>query len=118
METEVAICQITIDEPNAQLLEKIISKVDVEIVSNSDDAFDVIDHYYAIAEDCLSAQLIYVLNPLSYGNIILQMVSSEGQKCEITIKSGKWGTEYQWGFANEEAAFGDRKNGYYITSDD
>lgn len=62
-ETEVTLLQVALDEPNAEYLEKFISQVEVEMHQDTYGPFSVVNHYYKLSGDGLSAQIIYTLKP-------------------------------------------------------
>lgn len=87
-ETGITLCQMTLEESDKDFLESIMSKVNVEVASNSNNVFEIIDGYYEIAEDGLSAQFVYVLSPVSSGSTTFQISTSGGQKIEVIVRSG------------------------------
>ena len=59
-ETEIPVFQMTLNESDAEYLERIISKVQVELSAPNEVAV-IKEQYYKIAEDGLSAEIIIVL---------------------------------------------------------
>lgn len=87
-ETEITLCRMTLEESDKDFLESIMSKINVEVVSNSNNVFEIIDDYYEITEDGLSAKFVYVLSPISSGYTTFQISTSGGQKIEVIVRSG------------------------------
>ena len=83
-ETEITLCKVTLEEPNAEYLEKFISQIEATISDDNQHDAIIKDHYYKVAEDGLSAEVIILLEPLYAGTIEMKGVSAEGQ--EVTAK--------------------------------
>lgn len=83
-ETEITVFKATLEEPNAEYLEKVISQVEVTIADDDSGNAQIKDYYYKIAEDGLSAEIIILLEPLQEDIIEINGVSAGGQ--EITAR--------------------------------
>ena len=117
--TKVTLFQVMIEEPDEEYLENFISKIEVEMISNIDiggtanRAFDIIDSYYEVAEDGLTAKIIYELDPVWKGNIKFRANSPSGQTVEIALQGNGKGfsaIEDGWCIINTAFSFGYDEN--------
>ena len=117
--TKVTLFQVMIEEPDEDYLENFISKIEVQMISNVDiggtanRAFDIIDSYYEVAEDGLTAKIIYELDPVWKGNIKFQANSPSGQTVEIALQGNGKGfsaIEDGWCIINTAFSFGYDEN--------
>ena len=83
-ETEITVFKATLEESNAEYLEKVISQVEVTIADDDSGNAQIKNYYYKIAEDGLSAEIIILLEPLQEDIIEINGVSAGGQ--EITAR--------------------------------
>ena len=108
-ETEITLFRAELDEPDAEYLEAFISRVEVEMHQDTYGPFSVMDHYYKVSEDGLSAQIIYTLKPLWKGEISFDATTIGGQQKQSNIQNGlddypwwltPWGVSDEWNFKN------------------
>lgn len=118
-DTSVVLCRMTLDEPNADYLETIISGVELIDSSDSENVFEITDMYYKISEDETFAELICDIKPVTSGKTTFQLSTIGGQKASITLTSGLFSLENDiWSFINASNYFGNNSEGIFITSDD
>ena len=131
-ETEITIFRATLNEPNAEYLERFISQVEVELFDDDNGAAVMSGQSYNVAEDGLSAEITVILNPIYDGTIEIKGISDGGQEiiAELitdtdNLRPGEigyfWLDSDEWSFTNSssESAFGtDTAEGYYITQED
>ena len=84
---------MTLDEPNADYLETIISGVELIDSSDSENVFEITDMYYKISDDETFAELICDIKPVTFGEATFQLSTIGGQKTSITLISGLFSLE-------------------------
>ena len=99
-ETEVTLFRAELDESDAEYLEAFISQIEVEIEDALREAFTISNSYYRVAEDGMSAEIVYILKPIWNGSIEFHATSLGGQTCNIVVHNGLWSIADQWSFEN------------------
>lgn len=128
-ETKVTLFQATLEEADAEYLEDFISDVEVEVIGNTDNGetgnrvFDIIDSYYEISEDGLTAKIIYDIVPLKKGNVKFQASTPSGQTAYTSLHANYRGfsaSKDGWCIINAPQSFGDKDDkiplSYYFTT--